>query len=145
MPVETSAARRWAPAGRKASWRDELLSKRCVSAQWFCSAAIASKSIGSATAKAATVSEAFGREGEGVDKKSATMFFSSGRYNICTLNTEIKAKWRCWQGEIGTETWAKAVTSGLRSVQSWKIHPSQKWRKCRIAANAANNSRSKLE
>ncbi len=79
------------------------------------------------------------------DKKSETTFFNPGRYNICTLNSEMKAKWHCWRGEMGRETRVKAVTSGLWSVQSWKDRPSQKWWKCRIAAKAANNSRSKVE
>jgi hypothetical protein len=81
--------------------------------QRFCSAAIASKSTGSAAVKAATVSADLGGGGEGQDKTSATTFFSPGRYNICTLNSEIKAKWHCWWGEIGMDTQVKAVTSGL--------------------------------
>ncbi len=33
----------------------------------------------------------------------AATVFKPGRYNICTLYSTMKAKWR-WQGEIGTET-----------------------------------------
>ncbi len=55
-PVETLPARRWVPTLRKASWRDEPPSNRCLSVQRFCSAAIASKSTGSAPAEAVNVS-----------------------------------------------------------------------------------------
>jgi hypothetical protein len=64
-PIETSRTRRRAPACRNAILRDEPLSKRCVSAQRFCSAAMASKSTGSATDVAATVPDGFG---EGVSR-----------------------------------------------------------------------------
>jgi hypothetical protein len=30
----------------------------------------------------------------GRDKKSATTFFKPGKYKICTLNSEMNAKWR---------------------------------------------------
>ena len=47
--------------------------------------------------------------------------FPSIRHNNnCTLNSEIKARWRCCLGEIGIETQERAVTRGLWSVQSWK-------------------------
>ncbi len=55
-PVEPSPERRWVPAWQKASWRDKPPSKRNISAQRFCSVAIASKFTGSAEAEAATVS-----------------------------------------------------------------------------------------
>ncbi len=78
-PVETSAARRWAPVWRKANLRDGPPSKRCLSGQGFCSAAISSRSIGSAAAIAATVSVDFGR---GRDRKSAITFFKPGKYTV---------------------------------------------------------------
>ncbi len=140
-PVETSPARPWAPAWRKASLRDVPLSKTCVSAQLFCSAAFASKLTGSAAAATSPV----GSGGEGRDKKSATSFLRPGRYNICILNSEMNATWRCCLGEIGMEKRVKALTRGLWSVQSWKWRPSQKCLKCLIAACAANNSQSKVE
>jgi hypothetical protein len=84
-------------------------------------AAIALKLTGSAAAEAATVSADLGGEGEGQDKKIRATFFSPGRYNISTLNSEIKAKWHCWRGEIGTETWVKAVTSGFDQPKAGKI------------------------
>jgi hypothetical protein len=87
--------------GRKANLRDVSPSKRCVSGQQFCSAAISLKSTGSAAAVAATVPV---ERGGGRDKKSATTFFKPGRYKSCTLNSEINAKWRCCLGEIGVET-----------------------------------------
>jgi hypothetical protein len=37
----------------------------------------------------------------GRDKKSATTFFKVGKYNICTLNSEMNAKWHCCLGEMG--------------------------------------------
>jgi hypothetical protein len=49
----------------------------------------------------------------GRTKKSATIFFKPGKYKICTLNSEMNAKWRCCLGEIGVETREMAVTSGL--------------------------------
>jgi hypothetical protein len=54
-------------------------SKRCVNGQRYCSAAICSKSTGSAADAAATdpVLVWFGR-----DKKLATTFFKLGQYNI---------------------------------------------------------------
>ncbi len=45
--------------------------------------------------------------------KSATTFFKPSRYNNCTLNSEINAKWRCFLGEIGVETREIAVTNGF--------------------------------
>jgi hypothetical protein len=47
------------------------------------------------------------------DKKSATTFIKPGKYNSCTLNSEMNAKWRCCLGEIGAETREMAVTSVL--------------------------------
>jgi hypothetical protein len=73
-------------------------------------AAISSKSTGSA-ADAAVTDPAiiwFGR-----DKKSASTFFKPGKYKICTLNSEMIAKWHCCLGEMGAETREMAVTSGL--------------------------------
>jgi hypothetical protein len=49
----------------------------------------------------------------GQDKKSMTTFFKPGKYNICTLNSEMNAKWQCFLGEMGAETREMAVTSGL--------------------------------
>ncbi len=142
LPVETSPARCWAPVWRKANFREVPLSKHCVSGQLFCSAAISLKSTGSAANVAATdpVVVWFGR-----DKKSATTFFKPGKYNSCTLNSEMNAKWRWCLGEMGAQTREMAVISGMWSVESWKTRPSQKWRKCLMAALAANNSRSKVE
>jgi hypothetical protein len=67
-------------------------------------------SSGSAADLAATdpVTIWFGR-----DKKLATTFFKPGKYNRCTLHSEMNAKWRCCLGEMGAETWEMAVTSGL--------------------------------
>jgi hypothetical protein len=78
-------------------FRGVLPRKRCVSEQRFWSAAISSKSTGSATDVAATdpVAVWFGR-----DKKLATTFFKPGKYNSCTLNSEMKpnggAVWVKW-------------------------------------------------
>jgi hypothetical protein len=44
--------------------------------------------------------------------------------------------------KMGAETRDKAVTIILRSSTIEKARPSQKWRKCLIAACAANNSQS---
>ncbi len=85
-------------------------SKRCVSGQRFCSAAISSKSTESATDVAATdpVAVWFGQ-----DKKSATKFFKPGKDNNCTLNSEMNTRWHCCLDEMGAETQEIAVTSGL--------------------------------
>jgi hypothetical protein len=42
-----------------------------------------------------------GGGGVGRDKKSATTFFKPGRYNTCTLNSEMKAKWHCCYSKMG--------------------------------------------
>jgi hypothetical protein len=75
-------------------------SKRCISGQQFCLAVISLKSTGYAADVAATDPAVvwFGR-----DKKSATTFFKPGKYIICTLNSEMNAKWRCCLGEMGDE------------------------------------------
>jgi hypothetical protein len=59
------------------------------------------KSTGSAADAAATspVVVWFGR-----DKKSVMTFFKPGKYNNCTLNSEMNVRWRCCLGEMGTET-----------------------------------------
>jgi hypothetical protein len=49
----------------------------------------------------------------GRDKKSASTFFKLGKYNNCTLNSEINAKWRCCLGEMGAETREMLVISCL--------------------------------
>ncbi len=49
----------------------------------------------------------------GLDKNFATTFFKPGKYKICTLNSEMNAKWCCCLGEMGAETREMAVTSGL--------------------------------
>jgi hypothetical protein len=76
----------------------------------FFSAAISSKSTGSAADVAATdpVAVWFGW-----DKKSATTFFKPGKYNSCTLNPEMNARWHCCLGKTGAETREMAVTSDL--------------------------------
>jgi hypothetical protein len=73
-------------------------------------AAISSKSTGSAADVVATdpVVVWFGR-----DKKSATTLFKPDKYNSCTLNSEMNAKWRCCLGDMGAETQEMAVTNGL--------------------------------
>jgi hypothetical protein len=63
-------------------------SKRCVSAQRFCSVTISLKSTGSAAAVVATVPVDCGW---GWERKSATTFFKPGRYKSCTLNSEMNA------------------------------------------------------
>jgi hypothetical protein len=66
--------------------RDEPPSKCCVSAQQFCSAAMASKSTESASTTVATEPDG---SCEGVGRtKSAVTFLRPGRCNICTLNSE---------------------------------------------------------
>jgi hypothetical protein len=47
------------------------------------------------------------------DEKSARIFFKPGKYNSCTLNSEMNAKWCCCLGEMGAEMREMAVTSGL--------------------------------
>jgi hypothetical protein len=66
--------------------------------------AISLKSTGSAADLAATDPVA-GWVGQ--DKKSATTFFKSGKYNNCTLNSEmntrgvvVKAKWGLRHGKL---------------------------------------------
>ncbi len=108
--VETSPARHWAPVWQKAIFRDVPLSNRCVSGQRCCSVAISSKSTGYAADVAATDPMACE---VGRDKKSATTFFKLGKYNNCTLNSEMNARWRCCLGEMGTETREMTVTRGL--------------------------------
>ncbi len=94
------------PVWRKANLRDVPPNKCYVSGQRFCSAAIS----GSATDVAATdpVGVWFGR-----DKKSETTFFKPSKYNSCTINSEMNAKWHCCLGEMGAETREMAVTSGF--------------------------------
>ncbi len=108
--VETSPARHWEPVWRKANLRDVSPSNRCVSGQRCCLAAISSKPTGSAAGVAATDPAECGA---GWDKKSATTFFKPAKYNNCTLNSEMNARWRCCLGEMGAETWEMAVTRGL--------------------------------
>ncbi len=65
------------PAWQKASWRDEPLSKCCISAQRFCLAAIALKSTESAADEVATVSAdsgGGGGVGKGETKKQQQCF-----------------------------------------------------------------------
>ncbi len=50
-------------------------------------------------------------------QKIDNIIFKPGRYNICTLNSEMKAKWHCYFGEMGAETQDNAVTSNL-----WSVH-----------------------
>jgi hypothetical protein len=40
-------------------------------------------------------------------------FFKQGKYNNCTLNSEMNAKWHCCLGDMGAETWEMAATSDL--------------------------------
>ncbi len=40
----------------------------------------------------------------GKEQKVSNNIFQPGKYNNCTLNSEIDAKWRCSRGEIGTDT-----------------------------------------
>ncbi len=101
----------------RASLRDELPSKRCVTAQRYCLVATASKSTGYTAAMAVIVLDCSGEGGGGQDKKLATAFFRPSRYNICTLNSEMKAKWRFCHGKMGVETHEKAITNSW-----WSVH-----------------------
>jgi hypothetical protein len=92
------------------NFRDVPPSKRCIFGQRFCLAAISSKSIGSAADMAATDPAVVWF---GLDKKSAMTFFKPGKYNSCTLTSEMNTKWHCCLGEMGAETQEMAVTSGL--------------------------------
>jgi hypothetical protein len=76
---------------------------------------MASKSTGSAAVVATIVPDRSSRGGGGVGgiKNQQRHFYKPGRYNICTLNSEMKAKWRCSRGEMGAETRDNAVLSGL--------------------------------
>ncbi len=68
-----------------------------------------------------------------------------GRYNICKLYSEMKAKWRCCYGDWGKkrETKRSQEVCDLSTIE--KRNLLQKWRKYLIAACAANNSRSNVE
>jgi hypothetical protein len=57
----------------------------------------------------------------GRDKKSATTFFKPHKYNSCTLNSEMNAKWRCCLGEMGAETREIAVQSGFDKSKVEKL------------------------
>jgi hypothetical protein len=59
--------------------------------------------------------------------------------------SEMKARWRCWQPEVGGETLCRANIRGLWSVHSWKGRPSSRERKCFIPDTAARSSRAKVE
>jgi hypothetical protein len=50
-------------------------------------------------------------------QKIGNNIFKPNRYNICTLNSEMKAKWHCCCVEMGAETQDNAVTSNL-----WSVH-----------------------
>ncbi len=93
--------------------RDALPSKRCFSRPRFCSAAISLKSTGSAADVAATDPAVVWF---GWDKKLVMSFFKPGKYNSCTVNSEVNVKWHCYLGEMGAETREMAVTSDLWSV-----------------------------
>jgi hypothetical protein len=41
------------------------------------------------------------------------IFFKPGKYNNCTVNSEMNVKWRCCLGDMGAETREMAVTSDL--------------------------------
>jgi hypothetical protein len=49
----------------------------------------------------------------GRDKKSAMTFFKPGKYNSCTLNSEMNANLRFFLGEMGAETREMTITKGL--------------------------------
>ncbi len=53
------------------------------------------------------------------------------------MNSEMYARWRCWRADCGGETRVMAATSGLWSVRSWNLLPSNKKRTYtkRLAAN----------
>jgi hypothetical protein len=83
------------PLWQKANLRDVPPSKRCISAQQFCSAAISSKFTGSATAVAAIVQ--VDCVGGKAGKEISNNIFQT--YKSCSLNSEINAKWRCFWGK----------------------------------------------
>ncbi len=132
------ALRLWAPVWRNANLSDVLPSKCYISGQRFCSAAISLKSTGSIADMAATdpVVVWFGQT------KNEQHHFSK-KYNSCTLNSEMNAKWHCCLGEMGAEMQEMAVTSGLWSVQSWNLNLRKNGGNVWFAAWAANNLRSK--
>jgi hypothetical protein len=66
--------------------------QRCVSLQWFYSVVISSKLIRGAAAAVVTSPVNRGAK-DRQDKKPVTTFCKPGRYSICTLNSEMNAKW----------------------------------------------------
>ncbi len=64
--------------------------------------------------------------GGGGGTKICNKIFKPGKYSICILNSETKAKCR---RELGAVTRDDAVKRGLWFTQSWNRRPSQKWRK----------------
>jgi hypothetical protein len=54
-------------------------------------------------------------------QKISNDIFQTGKYNSCTLNSEMNAKWRCCLGEMGAETREMAVTSGCDLSKAEKL------------------------
>ncbi len=83
--------------------------------------------------------------GGGRERASVTTFAGPVRYLRSEVNSAMAARWCCCLAEQGSETCVSAVTNGLQSVQSWKIHPSRMCLECLMVGTAARSSRSNIE
>jgi len=86
-----------------------------------------------------------GGTGDGRLRASATTFLGPGTCLKSVVNSEMYASWRTCLADQGAETRLMAKVSGKWSVRRRKLRPSKTYRKCRMAAKAAQSSRANVE
>jgi hypothetical protein len=120
----------------------------CASAAATCKAVCRGGSGGKLTggiARTGKPEEGTPNSGGGLERASATTFSVPGVCLRSNVNSDTKARCRCWRADCGGVTRVMEATRGLWSVRSVNCLPSRRKRKCRIVRKAASNSLSNVE
>jgi hypothetical protein len=161
VPVETSPKISTAPTFLETTDKEEEASIAWTSGQEGWEKERSMKSMGCASAAAAGGgvcggagkrggTERIGKPsaatlGGGLDRASATTFSEPGVCLRSVVNSETKARWRCWRADCGGVTRVMEATRGLWSVMRMNCRPSSRNRKCLMVRNAARSSLSNVE
>jgi hypothetical protein len=87
--------------------------RACTCGQRIWRRAMSLRSRGDLSAMAAQTQAVPAAAATGRDSASATTLDVPGRYTSWLVYSEMKARWRCWQPEVGGETLCRAKTKGL--------------------------------
>ncbi len=145
VPVDESPMRSRSPTFCVMMHSPGLERRACTCGQRIWRRAMSLRSRGDLSAMDAQTRAVPAVADAGRDSASATPLDVPGTYTSWLVYSEMNARWRYWQPEVGGETLWRAKIKGLLSVHSWKGRPSSRERKCFIPETVTRSSRSKVE